>query len=147
MLTVIVAARGEGERLPGLLAQLTSAAVDGLVRQVVIAGGGPARLLTVLREETGADLAPSLAEAIRLARSERLLVIGDDFRPQALWLETLGSHLRSGGGEAVLQGERPRFLKPSPAGVIVNRSRAAALAHPDQKRIRRLVGRGAPRLR
>lgn len=147
MLSVIVAAGDEGARLPGLLAVLTSAAVEGLVRQVVIVGGGPARLLTVLREETGAELAPTLAEAIGSAKSELLLVIGDDFRPQALWLETLGRHLRSGGGEAILQGEGARFLMPASVGVIVDRTRAAALAHPDQKRIRGLLGRRAPRLR
>ena len=42
MLTVIVEAGNSSDRLPALLGCLTSAAVDGLVREVLIAGGGEA---------------------------------------------------------------------------------------------------------
>ena len=57
MLTVIVETADAGDRLPALLAALTSAAVEGLVRELLISGGGPPALLAVLREETGAELA------------------------------------------------------------------------------------------
>ena len=71
MLSVIVETADAGDRLPALLSALTSAAVDGLVREVLIAGGGPPELLAVLREETGAELADDLAAGER-AVDERL---------------------------------------------------------------------------
>jgi hypothetical protein len=146
MLSVIVEVRDAGERLPGMLAVLTTAAVEGLVREVVLVGGGPAELLEVLREETGAELADSVAEAIGAARSELLLVIVADFRPRPGWVEALGLHLRGGGREAVLAGEGGGFLKPAPCGVLIGRAKAAALAHPDLQRLRRQLGARAPRI-
>ncbi|THD82719.1 MAG: hypothetical protein E7812_01175 [Phenylobacterium sp.] len=145
MLSVIVEAGGEGERLPGVLAALTSAAVEGLVRDVAIVGGGPAELLAVLREETGAELATDTAQAIAAAKSDLLLVIGADFRPRAGWLEALAAHLRNGGREGVLAGEGGGFLKLAPYGVLIGKAKAAALAHPDLPRLRRSLGRG-PRI-
>ena len=147
MLSVIVEVGDAGERLPGMLAVLTTAAVEGLVREVVLVGGGPAELLDVLREETGAELAGSVGEAIGAARSELLLVIAADFRPRPGWVEALGLHLRGGGREAVLAGEGGGFLKPSPYGVLIGRTKAAALAHPDLQRLRRQLGARAPRIR
>src|ERR1700760_3862592 len=61
MLSVIVETADAGDRLPALLAALTSLAVEGLVREVLIAGGGPPELLDVLREETGAELAAGVS--------------------------------------------------------------------------------------
>jgi len=146
MLSVIVEARGDGEKLPGLLALLTSAAVEGLVREVVIAGGGPEPLLAVLREETGAELASGLAPAIAAARSELLLVLSEAFRPKPGWVEQLGLHLRGGGREALLIGEGGGLLKPAPYAVLVGKAAAAGLAQPDLKRLRARLGRGARRI-
>jgi hypothetical protein len=145
MLSVIVVATEEGERLPGILAVLTSAAVEGLVREVTIAGGGPRDLLDVLREETGAELAGSIGEAAKAAKSELLLIVPADYRPGPGWVEALALHLRGGGREALLAGEGGSFLKPASGGVLIGRAKAQALAHPDLKRLRRELGR-APRL-
>lgn len=144
MLTVIVETGEAAERLPGLLAQLTSAAVDGLVREVVIVGG-PADLLSVLREETGAELAESLAAAIESARSDRLLVLPATLRLRGDWLASLGRHLREGGGAALVVGEGGA-LSGRGYGVLIGKGAAAGLARPDLKRLRRQLGRGAARL-
>lgn len=144
MLTVIVETGEAAERLPGLLAQLTSAAVDGLVREVVIVGG-PADLLSVLREETGAELAESLAAAIESARSDRLLVLPATLRLRGDWLASLGRHLREGGGAALVVGEGGA-LSGRGYGVLIGKAAAAGLARPDLKRLRRQLGRGAARL-
>ena len=146
MLSVIVEAGDEGERLPGVLAALTSAVVEGLVREAAIAGGGPAELLSVLREETGAELTASVAEAIAAARADLLLVIGADFRPRLGWIEALQAHFRDGGREALVAGEGGGFLKRAPFGVVIGRAKAAGLARPDLQRLRRALGRGAPRI-
>lgn len=145
MLSVIVETGDAGDRLPALLAALTSAAVEGLVREVLIAGGGPPELLEVLREETGAELADDLAAAIKVARSERLLVMPDRIRLRSGWLEGLARHLRGGGGDAIILGEGGA-LRAKPFGVLLGRAAAAGLAHPDLNRLRGQLGRGAVRL-
>lgn len=144
MLSVIVETGEAAERLPGLLAALTSAAIDGLVREVVIVGG-PADLLDVLREETGAELAGDVAAAVAMARSDRLLVLPASLRLRSDWLSALGRHLREGGGEALLVGEGGA-LSGRGYGVLIARAAAAGLAAPDLKRLRRLLRRGAVRL-
>jgi hypothetical protein len=145
MLSVIVETADAGDRLPALLAALTSAAVEGLVREVLIAGGGPPELLAVLREETGAELADDLAGGIKAARSERLLVLPAKIRLKSGWLEVLAKHLRGGGGDALIVGEGGVFGE-KPFGVLMARTAAVGLAHPDLKRLRRQLGRGAARL-
>jgi hypothetical protein len=145
MLSVIVEAADAGDRLPALLAALTSAAVEGLVREVLIAGGGPQDLLEVLREETGAELARDLAEAITRARSERLLVMPAKIRLRSGWVEALGSHLRNGGGDALIVGEGGAFSGRA-YGLLIAREAAGGLARPDLKRLRGKLGRGAARL-
>jgi hypothetical protein len=145
MLSVIVETADAGDRLPALLSALTSLAVEGLVREVLIAGGGPPELLAVLREETGAELADDLATALAAARSDRLLVIPAKIRLKPGWLELLAKHLRSGGGDALLIGEGG-FFGEKPFGVLIGRAPAVALTHPDLKRLRGELGRGAARL-
>ncbi|HEY8002975.1 MAG TPA: cell wall biosynthesis glycosyltransferase [Phenylobacterium sp.] len=144
MLTVIVETAEAGDRLPALLAALTSAAVEGLVREVLIAGGPPG-LLTVLREETGAELSDNLADALQAARSDRVLVLPAKIRLRRGWLEALAHHLRNGGGEAIIEGEGGPF-RQRPFGVLLARAPAAALAQPDLKRLRGQLRRGAARL-
>jgi hypothetical protein len=146
MLSVIVETAESGDRLPALLAALTSLAVEGLVREVLIAGGGPPELLAVLREETGAELAADLAQGIAVARSDRLLILPAKIRLKAGWLEVLAKHLRGGGGDALILGEGGGLLREKPFGVLLARPAAAVLAHPDLKRLRGQLARGAVRL-
>ena len=145
MLSVIVETAEAGDRLPALLAALTSAAVEGLVREVLIAGGGPPELLDVLREETGAELAADMASGIKAARSEWLFILPAKIRLKTGWLEVLAKHVRGGCGDAVIVGEAG-FWREKPFGVVIGRGPAAALAHPDLKRLRGQLGRGAVRL-
>jgi hypothetical protein len=143
MLTVIVEAGNASDRLPALLGCLTSAAVDGLVREVLIAGGGPPELLAVLREETGAELATSIAGAAATARSDDILLLPAAIRLKPDWLLSLGDHVRRGGGDAIIPGAS-RFLRRAPFGVVAKQARV--LAHPDLHRLRRDLGGRAARL-
>ena len=145
MLSVIVETADAGDRLPALLGALTSAAVDGLVREVLLAGGGPPELLAVLREETGAELADDLAAGITAARSDWLLVMPAKIRLRPGWLEALGGHLRGGGGDAMILGDGG-FFGEKPFGVLLPKATAAGLAHPDLKRLRGQLRRDAARL-
>ena len=144
MLTVIIEAGDSSDRLPALLGCLTSAAVDGLVREVLIAGGGPAELLSVLREETGAELVASIAGAAATSKSAQILLLPASIRLKPSWLATLGEHLRGGGGEAIVLGLSGGFLRRGPFGVLANQPRV--LTHPDLHRLRRNLGGRAVRL-
>ena len=146
MLSVIVETAEAGDRLPALLAALTSLAVEGLVREAAIAGGGPPELLDVLREETGAELVADLTSGIAAAKSDRLLILPAKIRLRAGWLESLARHLKGGGGDALILGEPVGFLRARPFGVLLPCAAAARLAHPDLNRLRGQLGRGAVRL-
>jgi len=145
MLSVIVTP-GDSERLAGLLAALTPAAVEGLVREVRIVAGAPTELLDLLCEETGAEAAADLKQAAAAARSEWLLVVPPELRLREGWVERLGDHLRSGVREAILQGEGGGLFRRVSYGVVVTRAAVGRLAHPDLQRLRRELGRSAARI-
>jgi cellulose synthase/poly-beta-1,6-N-acetylglucosamine synthase-like glycosyltransferase len=101
--------------------------------------------LQALREETGAELAESLGQAIGAARSDLLLIAPADYRPGSGWLEALALHLRASGREAVLVGQGGGFLKRAPFALLIGRAKAGALAQPGLQRLRREL-RHAPRI-
>lgn len=146
MLSVIVTIGDKAEELPGLLTALTGAAVEGLVREVLIAGVGPSELLQALRDETGAELAQDLREAIGQARSDLVLVLPAAFRPKAGWTEALAAHLRDGGREAVLTGGGGGFLRRAPRGLLVSRAAALRAGADDVRALRRSLRRRGSRL-
>lgn len=135
MLSMLIPATNAAADLAALMRALVPAAVDGLVREVLIVGGGPPELLAVLREETGAELSVSLHQAATEARSEQLLLLPASIRLKPGWLEALGAHVRGGGGEVLMPG-LGGFLN-RPFGVLTQRERA--LTHPDFKRLGRAL--------
>jgi hypothetical protein len=145
MLSVIVTL-GDSERLVGLLAALTPAAVEGFVREVRIVAGPPPELMDMLCDETGAEPAANLKQAAAAARSDWLLVVPPELRLRDGWVERLGDHLRSGVREAVLQGQGGGLFQRAPYGLVVTRKAVTSLAHPDLQRLRRNLGRGAARI-
>jgi hypothetical protein len=145
MLSVIVAP-GDTERLAGLLAALTAAAVDGLVRDVQLVLQGDPALLDALCEATGANTAADLLRAVELARSDWLLIVPPELRLKDGWVERLGDHLRDGGGEARLVGASPGFLRRAPAGVVIGRAKARASAQGGLQQLAGKLGPGARRL-
>lgn len=89
MLTVILDARADADRLPAILAQLTAGAVDGIVRQVLIVAAADAPGIDALCEETGADAHPTIPAAAQAARAEWVMVLPADFRLRDGWIGAL----------------------------------------------------------
>jgi rSAM/selenodomain-associated transferase 2 len=85
MLSVVVPTLNSARTLPGALAALVPAALDGLVRQVVVADGGSADATLAIAGETGADIVAAprgrgsqLAAGARAARCDFLLFLHAD---------------------------------------------------------------------
>ncbi|MFZ5718264.1 MAG: cell wall biosynthesis glycosyltransferase [Pseudomonadota bacterium] len=146
MLSVIIEARTAAERLPALLAQLTSGAVDGLVRQVLIVAEAGAPGIEDLCEETGADPHPTIEAAGAAARADWLLVLPADFRLRDGWIGALEHHLAR-GGEALVTGVSDAGLfGRRPFGVLVERRRLEGRRGADLQRLRRDLGLGPRRI-
>ena len=141
MLTVIIDARTEAERLPALLAQLTAGAVDGLVRQVAIVAASRHAEIADLCEETGAEPHPTIDAAVVAARAEWLVVLPAAFRLRDGWIGVLRGHLERRQGRAVVRGLSDAGLFALRSyGVLVERSRLTAGHDTDLKRLRRDLG-------
>ena len=122
MLSVIIDARRGADRLPALLAQLTAGAVDGLVRQVAIAAAPGQPGIDALCEDMGAEAHPTIPDAARSARAERVLVLPATFRWRDGWIGALEAHLGAGGGQAIVVGlEEGGLFSRTPTGALVER--------------------------
>lgn len=128
MLSVVIPARNVAPQLQFLLAALVPAAVDGLVREVIVVGEGSTDETADICEDAGATLVASLAEAAARARYDRVLVLPVDMRLKAGWDGVLGAHLARGGKSAMLRGEREGLFKPLTAGVLTTRDAMASAA-------------------
>ena len=141
MLTVIIDARTEPERLPALLAQLTAGAVDGLVRQVVIVAATGQADIADLCEETGADVQPTIEAAAAVARADWLAVLPASFRLRDGWIGSLAGHLGQGSQGALMLGlPEPGLFARRAYGVLIQRSRLASGQGTDLKRLRSGLG-------
>ncbi|MFN3514153.1 MAG: hypothetical protein ACK41C_13985 [Phenylobacterium sp.] len=125
MVTVIVET-GKSRVLPALLAGLVPAALDGIVRQVVVVAAEPSPATLEICDDAGADLAESYTQAVEMARSEVLLVLAEDMRLPPDWSERLAAHLSGGGRAGRLKGPRQGWLRRGPDGVLVKRDAAGA---------------------
>jgi hypothetical protein len=118
MLTVILDARNQAERLPMVLAQLTAGAVEGLVRQVLIVAPEGQAGIADLCEETGAEAQPDHAAAAKAARAEVLLLLPAGFRFRDGWIRALDG--QAPPARVVGLGEGGLF-GPRPSGLLVER--------------------------
>ncbi len=151
MLSVIVDAHSDQQALPALLLALTPAAMDGVVRDVVIAAPAASPMIEAVCEETGAEAVfGDLGAAAKAARHERVLVLPAGLRLKDGWIAILKDHLARGGQDAVLAGEEGgglfSALRPAPFGVLTERSRLAGLAHSELKALRKGLRRPLARL-
>lgn len=148
MLTVIIDARAADPGLPGLLAQLTAGAVDGIVRQVLIVAADGQAGIDALCEETGAEPHATLAAAAGAARAEWLMILPPDLRLRDGWIGALNAHAAAGATPAIVAGlGEGGLLGRGPFGVLVERARVAGAQQAvDIKGLRRQLGLRARRI-
>jgi hypothetical protein len=130
MISVVLVA---SEDLPGLAAQMTmlvSAAVDGLVKEVVLVGDdGPG--VQALAEDSGArlvtargDVGARLAAGVAVARGDWILTLRAAPALREGWREPVEKHLAGGAGAPAalaIPGGLLSKLSPRLHGVLVRR--------------------------
>src|SRR5690606_8727313 len=135
MISAIVPTRDSAEALQTLLAALVPAAVEGLVREVVVADAGSTDITPVICDDAGARLIQGgLTAAARGARCDWLLVTPVDLRLLRGWHEIVTDHLKAGGGEALVlgygapRGFLQRFRAPEQSAMLVRKATVAEAA-------------------
>ena len=146
VLSVIILSGGSAPDVAALMRDLVPAAVDGLVRDVVVAQVRQGDDLSRLCEAAGAALVSGgIAEAAALARRDLALVAPSDLRLPDMWARRLGEALDRGARKAVVlgEGERGLFaaLKSRPYGLVAPRE--DLLQSADLAALRRRLGAGA----
>lgn len=132
MLSVIVDAQGAEDRLAGLFEQLTPAAVQGLVREVLVVGAARSELVAeavdAICQDMGAELAGDLTAAIARAKSDWLLVMPAKIRFRPGWEERLKDHLAAGAKAATITGNnRRRLFEHYTFAMLIAREKAGSV--------------------
>ncbi|PIB92676.1 cell wall biosynthesis glycosyltransferase [Caulobacter sp. FWC2] len=127
MISVVLVASEDLQGLAAQMAMLVPAAVDGLVKEVVLVSGGEPGV-EALAEDSGARLVTTpgdrLAAGAAVARGDWILTLRATPVLREGWREPVEKHLAGGaGGAAVLAAPGGLFSKLSPRlhGVLVRR--------------------------
>jgi len=94
MITVIVTTRNSERTLPACLAALVPAAVDAIVREVIVVDGGSTDATLAIAEDAGAKLAAGMAEAAAAAKADWLLILPAIVRLETGWDAEAAAHLQ-----------------------------------------------------
>jgi len=131
VLSVIIPTLNSVQELEALFAALVPGAVDGLVREVLLADGGSTDGTAALCEDAGATMVQGgLAEVAAAARHDAVLVLPPDLRLPYDWIRKLTAHQVNGGGPAIIEGmwRRPRWFGPSIGAIGLLMSREQLMA-------------------
>lgn len=145
MISVIVPTAESERDLAALLSVLVPAAVDGLVREVIVVDAAPSQATAAICEDAGADVLAGFADALRRAKGDYVLALPASLRLRPGWDESVRRHLEDGGGPALLVAREPGLLErlagPKLAGVLARAQGLDGVG--DFAGLRRRVGRAA----
>jgi glycosyltransferase involved in cell wall biosynthesis len=107
MISVVIPALNAQSTLPSVLTALVPAAVDGLVKELVLVDAGSTDATLAIAEDAGARVIagpPGEAERLALgcaaAKGPWLLILRDDVKPGEGWEAVAAGHLARGAGRA-----------------------------------------------
>ncbi len=127
MLSVLIPTANNAAQLALMMRDMVPAAVDGLVRQLIVVDAAPDAETLLLSSDSGADLfREGLAAAAGTAKWELLLVCPPHLRLPEGWRDRLSSAVVGGVREGRVYGARAGGL----VGLVGPRS-FAILAHRD----------------
>ncbi len=117
MISVVIATHNDEPAIGQTLAALVHAAVDGLVREVILADAGSTDRTLDVAEDAGCRVVrvdgPSevrIAEACKSARAGWLLILEQPVPPPSAWMKAAAEHINDHPRGAVWWG--PRQLWP-----------------------------------
>ena len=113
MLTVLLEAGADPAALGATLATLVPGAIEGLVREVVVVDRGLDAATREVADDAGCRIVSgaALADAIRMARGEWLLLLEPGARLSPGWIDSVGAHF----GDAAAGPRSPRAARFSRA--------------------------------
>jgi len=128
MISVLIATHDDERTLGQALAALVPAAVDGLVREVILADAGSTDDTLAVADDAGARVvrcggpaAARLAEAARTARSDWLLILDVAVPAPYGWEDAVAAVLNRGSGPGLWWGEAPFLGKKRVQGLLIGR--------------------------
>ncbi|MGZ3344295.1 MAG: glycosyltransferase [Caulobacteraceae bacterium] len=130
MMSVVIATRDDGRTLGQTLAALVPAAVDGLVREVILADAGSTDETLAIAEDAGARVVrcdgpaeARLLEGCKAARAEWLLILEASVSAPHGWEPAAGRHMEHHGGKVACWGRSglAPFLTPAKALLVPRR--------------------------
>ncbi len=140
MLTVVIETRNDEEGLARTLASLISAAVEGVVRDVIVCDAGSTDQTHCVAEHAGCNYIAEggVAAALREAKGEWLLMLEPGARLAEGWTESVLAHIAKMTMPARFSRARASrapflarvFSRPTALaeGMVISKQRAAALA-------------------
>lgn len=139
MLTVLIETRNDEEGLARTLGALVSAAVEGMVREVIVCDHGSTDQTHRVADHAGCHFlaAGGLAAGVRQAKSEWLMLLEPGARPAEGWTEAVALHAERATNPARfsrVRGDRAPFLarvfkarRALAEGLLITRRQATAL--------------------
>ncbi len=121
MISVVIATSNDERTLGPCLAALVPAAIDGLVREVILADAGSADDTLEIAEDAGARVVQGdVATACQAARGDWLLIVDVDQPPPPGWEEAVAAASKT-SGEAAWWGTAPLLGKKVVHGLLVTK--------------------------
>ena len=130
MISVVIATQNDARTLGQTLASLVPAAVDGLVREVILADAGSTDETLAIADDAGARVSPCtgpvearLLEGCKTARGEWLLILEAPAPAPTGWETAAGRHIERHAGQAAAWGRSglAPFLTPAKALLVPRR--------------------------
>lgn len=130
MISVVIATQDDGQTLGQTLASLVPAAVDGLVREVVLADAGSTDDTLAIADDAGARVVrcegpaeARLLEGCKAARADWLLILEASVSAPHGWEGAAGRHMERHAGRAASWGRSglAPFVTPAKALLVPRR--------------------------
>ena len=122
MISVVIATFNDERTLGQTLSALVTAAVDGLVREVILADAGSTDDTLEIADDAGARVARGDVDAaIGVARSDWLLIVDVALPAPSGWDEAVAAHINAGSGQAAWWGSSSLLGKKTARGLLVSK--------------------------
>ena len=122
MISVVIATHNDERTLGQCLAALVPAAIDGLVREVILADAGSTDDTLEIAEDAGARVVRGdVALACQAARCDWLLIVKADHVAPQDWDAAVAAHVNGRSGKAAWWGRSGLFGGKTVQGLLVPR--------------------------